>query len=76
MAEFSKQYCELNPRLKLKPDFDVLEVFKTLDEDYMSPMICEGFGFIGIGNIKGVCSVLSREEGWVEFEKFVENYRE
>lgn len=74
MAEFSKQYCELKPELGLRPDFDVLEVFKTLKEDYMSPMICEGFGFLGIGNVKGVCSVLLRERGWIEFDEFVENY--
>jgi hypothetical protein len=48
MAEFSKQYCELhNPQLVW--DFDIEEIITEIPRGYYKPMICEGFGFLGIG---------------------------
>lgn len=51
MAEFSKQYCD-----KYDPgfphDFDIDEIAKELKPSYQMPMICEGFGFSGIGKDK------------------------
>jgi hypothetical protein len=48
MAEFSKQYCELrNPQLGW--DFDIEEIITEIPRGYYKSIICEGFGFIGVG---------------------------
>jgi hypothetical protein len=48
MAEFSKQYCELhNPQLGW--DFDIDEIITEIPCGYYKSIICEGFGFIGVG---------------------------
>ena len=47
MAEFSKQYCEIyEPELAW--DFDIEEIAETIPKGYYKPMICEGFGILGI----------------------------
>jgi hypothetical protein len=48
MAEFSKQWCEINDP-QMPWDFDILEIASNLDKEYYSPQICEGFGFLAIG---------------------------
>jgi hypothetical protein len=48
MAEFSKQWCELNDS-ELPWDFDIIEEAVTLEPNSYIPMICEGFGFLAIG---------------------------
>jgi hypothetical protein len=48
MAEFSKQWCQINDT-EMNADFDILEIADTLQQDEYVPMICEGFGFIAIG---------------------------
>lgn len=47
MADFSKQYCEL--QLSNSYDFDILEIADGLEPEHYTPIICEGFGFIAIG---------------------------
>jgi hypothetical protein len=48
MAEFSKQYCEIyEPDMDW--DFDIEEVVETIPKGHYKPIICEGFGFSGIG---------------------------
>jgi hypothetical protein len=48
MAEFSKQYCEIyEPELKW--DFDIEQIAEDIPKGYYKPIICEGFGFSGIG---------------------------
>ena len=48
MADYSKQYCDkYDPSFPY--DFDILELYSTLDEGEYLPMICEGLGFIAIG---------------------------
>lgn len=48
MAEFSKQYCEAH--LPEWPwDFDLNEEFQKLEPGEYMPLICEGYGFCGIG---------------------------
>jgi hypothetical protein len=48
MAEFSKQYCEIyEPEMDW--DFDIEEVVETIPKGHYKPIICEGFGFSGIG---------------------------
>jgi hypothetical protein len=48
MAEFSKQYCEIYD-WDFPWDFDIEEVAETIPKGHYKPMICEGFGFLGIG---------------------------
>jgi len=53
MAEFSKQYCEIYDE-GFPWDFDIEVEAETIPKGYYKPMICEGFGFMGIGvNIDG-----------------------
>lgn len=48
MAEFSKQYCELND-MGFDGDFDVYEEWSKLKPGFTVAYICEGFGFLAIG---------------------------
>ena len=48
MADFSKQWCEINDS-KISWDFDIDEIASELTPEYGLPYICEGFGFIAIG---------------------------
>lgn len=48
MAEFSKQYIEKN-NFDFKPDFDILELAESIENEHYIPIICEGFGFTAIG---------------------------
>jgi hypothetical protein len=48
MAEFSKQYCEIYDE-DFPWDFDIEEVAETIPKAHYKPIICEGFGFLGIG---------------------------
>ena len=48
MAEFSKQWAEINDP-EFPGDFDINEIAEGLDPNHYTPMICEGFGFIAIG---------------------------
>lgn len=53
MAEFSKQYCEIYDE-DFPWDFDIEVEAEAIPKGYYKPMICEGFGFLGIGvNIDG-----------------------
>ena len=54
MAEFSKQYCETHDR-GMDGDFDIWEEYNKLEPDTYVPYICEGYGFIAIGNMDGNC---------------------
>jgi hypothetical protein len=47
MAEFSKQWCEINDP-EMPWDFDILQVAEELELDHFEYYICEGFGFIAI----------------------------
>ena len=48
MAEFSKQWCDLNDP-EMPHDFDIQEIAESLHCDYYKSFICEGFGFTAIG---------------------------
>jgi hypothetical protein len=48
MAEFSKQWCEIHDP-QMPWDFDIEEIATEIPRGYYKLMICEGFGFIGIG---------------------------
>ncbi len=48
MADFSKQYCEIyEPEMEW--DFDIEDIAETIPKGHYKPIICEGFGFSGIG---------------------------
>jgi hypothetical protein len=72
MADFSKQWCDQNDP-DMPYDFDVIEEFKKLSEDCWIPIICEGYGFLGIANIGGECKVLIDSE-WILFDDVINNY--
>jgi len=48
MADFSKQWCEINDP-EMPYDFDILEEAAKCKPNYSIGYICEGFGFIAIG---------------------------
>ena len=48
MAEFSKQYCEIHDP-QMPWDFDIEEIATEIPRGYFKTIICEGFGFVGIG---------------------------
>ena len=48
MAEFSKQWAEKHDP-EFGHDFDILEIANTLEPNYYTSIICEGYGFIAIG---------------------------
>jgi hypothetical protein len=52
MAEYSKQWCEINDPDDLSYDFDILEEAKQLKPEHYVSLICEGFGFTAIGTDK------------------------
>jgi hypothetical protein len=62
MAEFSKQWCEMNPELGFEPDFDIVEIFNNLDEGYYEPIICEGLGILGIAKENGKLLIARRNQ--------------
>jgi hypothetical protein len=47
MAEFSKQWCDMHDP-KWPWDFDLDEEFNNMQPGEWGPLICEGFGFVGI----------------------------
>lgn len=60
MADFSKEYCE-----KYDPDmpwdFSIEKTFNELSENNMIGIICEGYGFIGIGKVHDKCILYFRD---------------
>jgi hypothetical protein len=51
MADFSKQWCEINDP-EMSWDFDIEEIANGLEPEYGLPYICEGFGFTYIAKDK------------------------
>jgi hypothetical protein len=58
MADFSKQYCEIyDPEMEW--GFDIEEIAEGIPKGHYKPIICEGFGFLGIGvRLDGTITVL------------------
>lgn len=81
MAEFSKQYCEIyEPEIMW--DFDIEEVAETIPKGHWKPIICEGFGFSGIGvRLNGDVEILfidrTDEDSLlqVDYKRFIENQK-
>ena len=77
MAEFSKQYCQLND-MGFDGDFDVYEEWAKLKPGFTVAYICEGFGFLAIGKRESGDEVLVfmdnyDEHGgkWINFDEMV-----
>lgn len=74
MAEFSKQWCELNQEEGIKPGFDIEKIARDIPEGHFKYMICEGFGFVAIGkeNDKPVLGFSNDEEDkWITLEQLI-----
>ena len=58
MTEFSKQYCEIyEPDMNW--DFDIEDIVETIPKGHYKPIVCGGFGFLGIGvRLDGTITVL------------------
>ncbi len=54
MADFSKQWCEINDP-EMPSDFDIWEEYDKLEPNTYVSVICEGFGFTAIGKIDDNC---------------------
>jgi hypothetical protein len=64
MADFSKQWCEINDP-EMPWDFDILEEFEKLPKNHYTPIICEGFGFIAImRDYKDKCLLAFADSGY------------
>lgn len=81
MAEFSKQWCELNDP-DMPWDFDIVEVANNLKQNFYKPYICEGFGFSAIGKFGDGIRVYminwdaesDEQQGeWIKLEELLNN---
>lgn len=63
MAEFSKQYCELEDP-DFPYDFDIFEVAKDIPPGHCVSMICEGLGFVAIGRDEDEKIILAMPVGY------------
>ena len=68
MADFSKQYCELND-MGFDGDFDVYEEWNKLPADKYIDIICEGFGFSAIAKDPHTDVVLVYLKNWDDDSK-------
>lgn len=67
MAEFSKQWAEVNDP-EFPWDFDIEEEFESIPHGYYKPMICEGFGFMGLLRTTSGSKALLFDNGTDELE--------
>lgn len=81
MADFSKQYCEINDP-EFPWDFDIEEIAETIPKGHWKPIICEGFGFSGIGvRLNGDIELLfidGNDEDTliqIDYKKFIANQK-
>ncbi len=75
MAEFSKEWCEMNDPLGIQPDFCIEDVASQLEDGWcVYGYICEGFGICGIGKSEVGEIIVEFENKWVDFEKFKLTY--
>jgi hypothetical protein len=80
MADFSKQWCDLNDP-EMPHDFNIDIVASTLDPHYYKSYICEGFGFTAIGKDSDGRITLyfpheNMESGdWKDYKTFIENQK-
>jgi hypothetical protein len=75
MANYSKQWCELNDPDR-SFDFDIFKEFDKLPKNNFISIICEGFGFIAImRDHNDRCLLAFREENnfiWEDYDQFMD----
>jgi hypothetical protein len=76
MAEFSKQWCEINYP-GMPGDFDILEEANKLIPNSYIHMICEGYGFVAIAKdetgeiLLGIEDENTDTTSWVSYNEIV-----
>jgi hypothetical protein len=81
MADFSKQWCELNDP-EMPHDFDIDIIASTIDPGWYKSYICEGFGFTAIGKDENRRTTLyfpnsDLQSGeWKDYKTFIEEQHE
>lgn len=84
MADFSKQWCELNDP-EMPHDFDIEEIAGELKDDHYASYICEGFGFTAIAKDKEGKTILyfpdweftgvEDKSHWIEYDIFIKQQK-
>ena len=71
MANFSKQWCELNDP-EMPSDFDILEEANNIEFNQYVPIICEGYGFVAMSKDKyiGIVLAFKDDEGNIKWETY------
>ena len=80
MADFSKQWCDINDP-EMPYDFDIMEEHSKLETGYGIGIICEGFGILGIAkghNNEVLVAVDYLDDDdyihWIEYDEFIKEY--
>jgi len=77
MADYSKQWCDINDS-DMPYDFDILEEFGKLPKNKYIPIICEGFGFLAImRDHEDKCLLSFDDHGkiiWEDYDQFMDRY--
>lgn len=82
MAYFSKQYIQISKRKDFHPDFDIEDIFNSLEKGFYKFIVCEGFGFgaLGIDNDGNRLVYLGNsdtgEEKWVDYYTFIDDFKQ
>ena len=81
MADFSKQWCDLNDP-EMPYDFDIFEEHNKLQPGYSIPWICEGFGILAVakGHNNEMLVAISDDDDldyihWKEYDEFIKEYK-
>ena len=81
MADFSKQWCEMNDP-EMPHDFDIFEEHSRLQPGYSINFICEGFGSVMIakGHNDEILLAIPDDEdfntiNWVDYYDFTKEYK-
>ena len=71
MADFSKQWCELNDP-EMPSDFDILEEANNIRPNHYIHIICEGYGFRAIGKDEhdNIMLAFSDSENNIKWENY------
>ena len=81
MADFSKQWCEINDP-DMPHDFDIDIVASTIDPLWYKSYICEGFGFTAIGKDENQRTTLYfpnsdlKSGEWKDYKTFIQQQNE
>lgn len=77
MAEFSKQWCEINDP-NMGHDFCINDLCENLENNHYTSIICEGFGFLAVGkDMNGeIIVAMPINEDEIEWKLYSEMIRE